>query len=227
MTVRPDNAPESMPIAFRAGIEGPAAAGKTTMARTVAAELDATVLEGGMWYRALTYRAQEAGIAPGDTKLLMGLARNLNLTTQPRQNGDPAIFLDEEEVTQKIYEDRVSTAIAPIAQNLQVREVLDEQITATFNVPRAIIVGRHLLRIMPAPTILRLSIDDGEANRRHVQRVGESAQSVSERNAIDQRTAELLGVTADDGVTTVDVTSMNTAEQANLLREFIRARCGV
>lgn len=61
------------------GIEGPAGAGKSTMARTVAAERRAVVIEGGAWYRALAYEALVKNIDPQNTLSLVKLAKQLKV----------------------------------------------------------------------------------------------------------------------------------------------------
>ena len=206
------------------GIEGPAAAGKTTMARTVASEIGATVIEGGSWYRALTYTSQMEGIDPSDTERLVARAQTLDLSLTPTPTGGTRVNLAGQDVTELLRTDKVSIAIGPISQNLAVREVIDPQIRAVVRAQDvAILVGRHIKKLLPEAAVLHLTIDPEEADRRHEGRAGEGAQSVQDRIAADKITAQLLGA---DGLsdTTVDVTHITQSEQADILRAFIRSQ---
>lgn len=205
------------------GIEGPAGAGKTTMARTVASEMGVPVLEGGSWYRALTYMAQQKTIRPDDVVALRREATTLTLKPEiDTRSGQTRFILGEDDVTGELYSEAVSTAIAPIAGHIKVREVLEPKIAATARLYDPVIfVGRHLKRAMPEAHILRLTIDDAEAERRHARRAGEAAQPVAGRNTADRAIALKLG-NVDNADTEVDVTHMTPAEQADILREFIR-----
>lgn len=73
--------------------------------------------------------------------------------------------------------------------------------------------------------MLRLSIDEAEADRRHQERTRDTKGSVAKRNVLDAHTAQKLGSSAV-GVTEVDVTYMSALEQAELLRQFINENAG-
>lgn len=84
-------------------------------------------------------------------------------------------------------------------------------------------VGRHLRRSLPEIPVLRLIIDEQEADRRHRQRANDTAQTVRDRNRYDAANAVLLGtVKYRDNVSEVDVTDLTQEEQADVLRQFIR-----
>lgn len=206
------------------GIEGPAGAGKTTMARTVAPEIGAVVLEGGAWYRALTYSAQHKGVDLDDAEAVKRCAEELRFDVMAdAANGDTRLLLDGKDVTETLYDEAVSVAVPLAARHLPAREVIDRHLRATVDAhvtEGVIFVGRHLTRMFPTAAVLRLRIDEGEAERRHAGRSGVAARAVAGRNRDDQEIAKLLGSDRAAGQE-VDVTGLSPDEQADLLREFI------
>lgn len=204
------------------GIEGPAGSGKSTMARTVAVEMGAVLLEGGSWYRALTYLALRDGIDMEDTDPLVALAKQMQLSLKPDADGTMHLFLEGEDITPLLYTDQVATQIPIISKQLPVREIVEGSIVeAARSYDKVILVGRHIHKALPEAAVLRVNIDDEEAERRHGARSTGVDQSVSGRNKDDAAIAAILG-DSTDGVTEVDVTNLSADEQAEALRQFIR-----
>ncbi|GEM_PF-1540563 len=204
------------------GIEGPGGAGKSTMARTVAAEIGAVVIEGGAWYRTLTYEALQRKIDLHDTQALVALADSLVIFAKNTEDSTTQIWVGDEDVTDRLYSMTVDQSVALVAQQLTVRTAVEPKIVSAVRATgNAIIVGRHIRAVLPEAAVLRLIIDDQEVERRYRSRMGESDKSASGRNQRDAATARRLGVTSD-GIVEVDVTAMDPAEQAETLRQFIK-----
>jgi cytidylate kinase len=205
-------------------IEGPAGSGKSTMATTVAAEMEIPVIEGGGWYRALTYKVLRNGIDTTDTARILETANSLKVEPIVHDNGRTMLLVDGVNVGNALYSEEVGKSIANIAQKLEVREVIEPQIAAAArSYENVIVVGRQLKRAIPEARVLMLTIADDEAERRHIMRAGEAMYSVTERNRMDKKTGELLGRHPEDE-TTIDVTGMSKEEQASLLRRFFAAQ---
>lgn len=202
------------------GIEGPAGAGKSTMAHTVAAERGAVVIEGGAWYRALTYRVLTHGVALDDTERIKELANHLDLSLKSDSQAGTRFILDNVDVTDSLHSEEVERSVPIVSQQLEVRELIVQKfINAVRSQVGAIIVGRHLKRAFPEVPILYLTIDSSEADRRHKHRGGDTSGSVANRNEQDAVTAKKLKmVTTRDEI---DVTSLTQDEQAEVLRNFI------
>lgn len=204
------------------GIEGPAGSGKTTMANTVAAGMDIPVVEGGAWYRALTFKALQEGIRPDDTDRLVNIAKNLEVDFLKKPTGEQALLINGEQAAPGLYSEEVSGAISAYSGNLLVREVIMPKIAKKLHqLEPVIIVGRHLHKISPEIEVLRLSISSEEADRRHAMRAGSAAESVAARNESDNKTARLLG-TGGDNTRVLDVSGLDAEEQAEALRQFIK-----
>ncbi|MEC7565915.1 MAG: (d)CMP kinase [Planctomycetota bacterium] len=100
-------------------IDGPAGAGKSTVARMLAQQLGFLFLDTGAMYRCVVYLAMKQGIAWDDLDALGELARALPLKFEQDR-----VMLDREDVTDEIRSAEVTAAIFHAADNLQVRAAL-------------------------------------------------------------------------------------------------------
>lgn len=100
-------------------IDGPAGAGKSTVARLLARRLGYTYLDTGAMYRALTFQALQDGVDLRDEAALAGLLASLDLRLEPGR-----VFLDGEDVTGWIRSPEVDAAVSIVAGFPRVREAL-------------------------------------------------------------------------------------------------------
>lgn len=204
------------------GIEGPAGSGKSTMANTVGHKMGIPVIEGGIFYRQLTYAALQEKISLDDTTKLVELAASIP-SRFSLDSGSKAILYDGHDVSDELRSELVSINVGKISRQIEVREVVESQIKQLVLAHKTvIIVGRSVKKLLPDAYVLNVSIDPDEADRRHKGRVAEPAQSVRERNAIDHRTAEILGTT-EAHEATIDVTDLSPEGQAAALHDFIES----
>ncbi len=105
-------------------IDGPAGAGKSTVARMLARRLGYLYVDTGAMYRAVALKALRAGIDLNDAAALAELAASVNivLTTDPREV--TRVFLDGEDVTREIRSPRVSQHVSLVARAAGVRSEL-------------------------------------------------------------------------------------------------------
>ena len=91
-------------------IDGPAGAGKSTVARQVASALGYTYVDTGAMYRAVAWAVLDAGIAPSDSAAVCALAERVEIHLEPGR-----VFAGGTEITDKIRTPEISNLTSPIS----------------------------------------------------------------------------------------------------------------
>lgn len=118
-------------------VDGPAGAGKSTIARMVAHRFGWTYLDTGAMYRAVTLLAVEQGIEPDSGVELGQLAENAEVSFQPGPEGETVVFAGCRDVTREIRTQEVSRSVSQVSAHAAVREAMvkkQRQITAAGDV---------------------------------------------------------------------------------------------
>ncbi len=102
-------------------IDGPAGAGKSTIASRLARHLGYVNLESGAMYRALALKAIENDISFDDSPALLRLAESSRITLQPQIDGN-RVLLDSQDVSHRIRERDVTEAASRVSVHPAVRE---------------------------------------------------------------------------------------------------------
>ena len=107
-------------------IDGPAGAGKSTLARALARELGYLYVDTGAIYRTVALRAREAGADPSDPKQVAPLLEDLDLRMDYGGDGVQRMYLSGRDVTETIRENEISALASQVAALPAVREFLLE-----------------------------------------------------------------------------------------------------
>ena len=113
-----------MPTASRKliiAIDGPAGAGKSTIAARLARDLGYVNLESGAMYRALALKAIEHDLALDDEPALVKLAQQSHIALEPTRSSN-RVLLDERDVSQRVREADVTDAASKVSVHPGVRE---------------------------------------------------------------------------------------------------------
>ncbi len=106
-------------------IDGPAASGKSTIARLLAEKLGASFLDTGAMYRAVTLAAIEAGVDMSDEEKLLGVLGNRQFQFDVRE-GKMVVLIDGLDVTEQIRRQEVTVNARYVASAAKLREKLVE-----------------------------------------------------------------------------------------------------
>lgn len=106
-------------------IDGPAGAGKSTIAKEVARRLGILYLDTGAMYRAAALKAIRCGVEPGDAQGVLPLLAHMVITVK-NQNGVQRTYLDGEDVSSLIRTQEVSQGASDIGVIPEVRRKLVE-----------------------------------------------------------------------------------------------------
>jgi len=116
--VAPENSPKTRrPII---AIDGPAGAGKSTVARHLARYFGLLNLETGAMYRAFALKAVGAGVSLDDLAALLALSKNTTIRLEPTEAGN-RVFLDGSDVTAQLREPEVTDGASRVSVHPQIR----------------------------------------------------------------------------------------------------------
>jgi cytidylate kinase len=127
-------------------IDGPAAAGKSTVARLLADRLGVMLFDTGALYRALTLEALQEGVSPANGPALAELADSRHLDIVPPSSRDGRLYdvlLDGEDVTWAIRDAAIDANVSEVSAHPEVRQALlapQRRIASG----RVVIVGRDI-----------------------------------------------------------------------------------
>lgn len=105
-------------------IDGPAGAGKSTIAKLVARKLKFTYIDTGAMYRALTLKIIENEINPRNTRLIIKIARNTRIDLVDKRGGGLKVVLDGRDVSRAIRHPRIAGLVSDVAKIKNVRAVM-------------------------------------------------------------------------------------------------------
>ena len=105
-------------------IDGPAGAGKSTLARALARQLGYFYVDTGAIYRTVALRALRAGADPADPAQVIPLLEGLDITMDYGPDGEQRMFLAGEDVSRAIREHKISGLASKVSAIPQVRDFL-------------------------------------------------------------------------------------------------------
>lgn len=121
-------------------IDGPAAAGKSSVAKVVAALLNYTYIDTGAMYRAITWKALKKNVCVEDEEAIVKLASDTNIKLG--RNGE--VFLDGRDISAEIRIPEIERSISPIAKNAGLRECLVRMQRKLGENGRIVVEGRDI-----------------------------------------------------------------------------------
>lgn len=105
-------------------VDGPAGAGKSTIAKSIAQKLGFLYIDTGALYRALTLKVLEEKTDLKDIDAIINIARNTGIDLINNPDGTQTVLLDGRDVSLAIREPRITRHVSDIAKIKQVREVM-------------------------------------------------------------------------------------------------------
>ena len=194
-------------------IDGPAGAGKSTIARALAARLGLEYLDTGAMYRAITYAAIRRGLALGDIAAVGSFAREATLEV-----GEQAVLVEGVNATAAIRTPEVTAAVSKVAANSEVRaEMRARQQAWAAERGGGVIEGRDIGSVVFPDAELKLYLTASPRTRAQ-RRVSEAGGDVDEieaaiaaRDHHDSSRAD-SPLTLADGSIVVDTTGSSIEE---------------
>lgn len=141
-------------------IDGPAASGKTTLARRLAKALGYTYFDTGMLYRVVTLVALERGEDIQDAERMTALAQNLDVELRPDpETGGTRIHLRDRDVTERLYTPEVDAHVSIVAAHPGVRKALAAVQRRLALRGRIVVVGRDIGTVIVPEADCKIYLD--------------------------------------------------------------------
>lgn len=175
-------------------IDGPAASGKSTVAKAVASRLGIHYLDTGAMYRAVAWLALERGIAPDDAALVPALATEHPVTFS-YTDGAPlptAVFIAGHDVTRGVRSPEVDANVSAVASIPEVREALVAQQRVLAGERDTVVEGRDIGTVVfpqaEVKVFLTASADE-RARRRQIDLAGagHAVETIEVRERLERR----------------------------------------
>jgi len=203
-------------------IDGPAGAGKSTVAQALAARLGFRYLDTGAMYRALTWLAMREGLDLGDAAALAELA-----AAQPVAFDDVGrVWIAGVDVTSSIRETRVDRMVPVVARHPAVRQVMRVRQRQLGREGDVLIEGRDIGTVVApdAEVKVYLVADRGErARRRMSERPGIGADALAtDLRLRDESDAARMRPAAD--AREIDTTSLRVEDVVERIEALVRDR---
>lgn len=124
-------------------IDGPAGAGKSTVARMIAEKLGFVYIDTGAMYRALTWKALENGLDMQDAGKLFELALNTAIHFE-KQGDQQNVICDGTDVSKAIRSPRINTNVSTVAAQPRVRKIMVEKQQTMARLVNVVMDGRDI-----------------------------------------------------------------------------------
>ncbi|MFB7140911.1 (d)CMP kinase [Gottfriedia sp. NPDC056225] len=205
-------------------IDGPAAAGKSTVAKIVSKKLGYVYIDTGAMYRALTFKAIQDNIDVNNEMDLSNLLSNITIKLVPVEDTQK-VFIDDVDVSEPIRTPEVTRNVSFVAKHSLVREKMVE-LQRQYAVNGGVVmdgrdIGTHVLVDAEVKIFMIASVDE-RAQRRHIENVKNGFESdleqlkieISTRDRIDSEREVSPLKKADDAIS-LDTTSKNIDDVVN------------
>lgn len=214
-------------------IDGPAAAGKSTVAKIIAEKLSYIYIDTGAMYRALTYKALKMGLDIHDEEALINTLHNTTITLKPSLEGQ-LVFLDEENVTERIRHSDVTNSVSAVAKHGKVREEMVSRQQKLSQDGGVVMDGRdigtHVLPFAEVKVFLLASVNE-RAIRRHEENLSKGYESdleklkeeIALRDKLDSEREVAPLKKAEDAIE-IDTTSLSINEVVSCIMGLVKER---
>lgn len=212
-------------------IDGPAAAGKSTVAKIVAEKLSSIYIDTGAMYRAITWKALKNDVNVNDEAALVKLLEITIMELKQGRDGQ-LVFIDGQDITTAIRSNEVTNAVSYVAKHPLIREemVRRQQLLAEEKdvVMDGRDIGTHVLPDAEVKIFLVASVEE-RAKRRYEENkrkgihtdFNELKKEIEQRDELDSKREISPLIKAEDAIE-IDTTSLTIEEVAEQILEEVR-----
>ena len=220
-------------MSFQIAIDGPSATGKSTLAKALAKELSFIYIDTGAMYRAVGLYNIRKNIDLNNETDVVNTLKDISIDIKYIDK-EQRIFLNGEDVSNQIREEKVGTAASIVSTYKKVREVLVDLQRSLANVQNVIMDGRDIGTVVLPNASLKifLTASSEERTKRRYLELKEKGKDVSiedvakelkERDERDTKRANSPLTKAEDAIL-VDTTNMNIEKTIKHIKNLYEKR---
>jgi len=213
-------------------IDGPAGAGKSTVAKILAKRLGFLYIDTGAMYRALTLKALENNIDISDEQRINQLALNTSIDLLNNPNGPLKVILDGRDVSLDIRKPQITQVVSDVSKIKEVRQVLVKLQRELGQRGDCVLEGRDIGTVVFPDAQKKFFIDASaqvRVNRRFKELKGlnqdvaenDVAKDLSNRDKIDS-TREISPLRKADDAIYIDTTNLSIEEVVEKMLELCK-----
>ncbi|UPW84506.1 (d)CMP kinase [Lysinibacillus sp. Ag94] len=214
-------------------IDGPAGAGKSTIAKIVAEALGFTYIDTGAMYRAVTYKAMQQNIHLNDETKLAEMLASSTIDLKPSSEGQ-LVFLDGKNVSAEIRSNEVTSSVSQVAAHAKVRELLVAQQQKLAANGGVVMDGRdiatHVLKTAELKIFMSATVEE-RARRRFMDNQKRGIESsieklqeeIAMRDKMDSEREASPLIQAEDAIF-LDTTALSIDEAAQAILKLAQEK---
>ncbi|MDD1369714.1 (d)CMP kinase [Bacillus sp. MHSD17] len=214
-------------------IDGPAAAGKSTVAKVVAKKLAYVYIDTGAMYRAITYAALEKKVDIENEEQLMEVVKNVKIEFQQGENTQ-LVFLNGQDVSEVIRTPEVTNRVSIVAKHRLVREEMVRRQQELAEKGGVVMDGRdigtHVLPDAEVKIFMLASVEE-RAERRHLENMNKGFDSnleqlkdeIAQRDKLDSE-REISPLKKADDALELDTTSLSIEEVVQKIMSIVSGK---
>jgi cytidylate kinase len=191
-------------------IDGPAASGKSTVAKVLAQTLELTMVNSGEMYRAVTLSVLQDGANPSSADEVSAILKELDLSCIV-EDGASRILIGGAHPGEALRSETVNAAVSAVSAIPEVRRKLVELQRSLLNQSDLVMEGRDIGSVVFPETPYKIYIEASEAVRNKRRADEGLSDSVSERDRLD-RTRKTAPLIVPDGAVVIDSSQMTINE---------------
>ncbi len=195
---------------FAVAIDGPAASGKSTVARRLAERLGLIMINTGAMYRAIAWATIQKGVDAQNTDAVVAMLDDIDVSCGVHDGGS-TILIDGVDPGNALREDAVNALVSKVAAIPEVRELLVAKQREYLTLGSLVMEGRDIGSVVFPDTPYKLYIDASEEVRLARRSAEGLADVVSKRDAEDSKRKASPLIVAD-GATVIDSSEMDIDE---------------